>query len=83
MPLQVRNRVRRQQYPHRRDMLLQEKCEITDDDTDVTMFEKLSHLGSKLIVDALDLIEEGKAKFVPQGKDYSYFPMIKKEMAKK
>lgn len=64
------------------DMLLQEKCEITDDDTDVTMFEKLSHLGSKLIVDALDLIEEGKAKFVPQGKDYSYFPMIKKEMAK-
>ena len=64
------------------DMLLQEKCEITDDDTDVTMFEKLSHLGSKLIVEALDLIETGKAKFVPQGEKFTYFPMIKKEMAK-
>lgn len=63
------------------DMLLQEECEITKDDTDETMFEKLSRIGAKLIVEALDLIEDGKAKFVPQGEDFSYFPMIKKEMA--
>lgn len=64
------------------DMLLQQECQIQDDDTDQTMFEKLSHIGSKLIVEALDLIEAGKAKFVPQGEKFTYFPMIKKEMAK-
>ena len=64
------------------DMLLQEECEIGDEDTDETMFEKLSHIGSKLIVEALDLIEAGKAKFVPQGEKFTYFPMIKKEMGK-
>lgn len=64
------------------DMLLQEECEIKDEDTDKTMFERLSHIGSKLIVEALDLIEVGKAKFVPQGEKFTYFPMIKKEMAK-
>lgn len=64
------------------DMLLQEECEIGEEDTDETMFEKLSHIGSKLIVEALDLIEAGKAKFVPQGEKFTYFPMIKKEMGK-
>ena len=64
------------------DMLLQEECGIGEEDTDETMFEKLSHIGSRLIVEALDLIETGKAKFVPQGEKFTYFPMIKKEMAK-
>lgn len=64
------------------DMLLQEECEIKDEDTDETMFEKLSCLGAKMIVKALDLIEAKKAKFVPQGEKFTYFPMIKKEMAK-
>ncbi len=43
------------------DMLLQEECGIGEEDTDETMFEKLSHIGSRLIVEALDLIETGKA----------------------
>lgn len=64
------------------DMLLQEECEIGNEDTDETMFEKLSCLGAKMIVEALDLIEAKKAKFVPQGEKFTYFPMIKKEMAK-
>lgn len=64
------------------DMLLQEECEIGGEDTDETMFEKLSFLGAKMIVQALDLIEQKKARFVPQGEKFTYFPMIKKEMAK-
>ena len=63
------------------DMLLQEECKIEPNDTDSTMFEKLSQIGARLIVEALDLIEKGEAKFVPQGEEFSYFPMIKKEMA--
>lgn len=63
------------------DMLLQKECKIESNDTDATMFEKLSRIGAELIVEALDLIEKGEAKFVPQGEDFSYFPMIKKEMA--
>lgn len=63
------------------DMLTSKEIEITDEDTDATMFEKLSKLGACMIVEALDVIESGQAKFVPQGDDFSYYPMIKKEMA--
>ncbi len=64
------------------DMLLSKECEITEDDTDQTMFTKLGEVGAEIIVDALDLIEQENAVFVPQSQDYSYFPMIKKETAK-
>ena len=41
------------------DILLQEKIEITEDDTAGTLFEKMSALGAALIVKALPMIEAG------------------------
>lgn len=64
------------------DMLMSESCLIDENETDLTLFNKLAEIGKVLIVKSLDLIEENKAVFKEQGKDFTYFPMIKKEMAK-
>lgn len=62
------------------DMLLSEKCKIEDDDTYGSLSEKLSIIGSKLCVKALDLIECGKATFTPQNNEFAtHTSMFKKE----
>lgn len=48
------------------DVLLFQSCEISDADTYGSLSEKLSNLGAKLCTQALDLIESGRAVFVPQ-----------------
>ena len=65
------------------DILLQEKIKIEADDNSVTMFEKLGLLGGKMLVEALDIIQAGKAKFVPQNESEATFTKIlTKESAK-
>lgn len=62
------------------DMLLAGECEILPTDTYGSLSEKLSVLGADLAVKALDIIEEGKAKFVPQNHEKStHTKMFKKE----
>ena len=48
------------------EMILQESLEIGDDETSGQLFERMAQLGGKLIVRALDLIEQGKAVYTPQ-----------------
>lgn len=64
------------------DILLQEKLNILPDDNAETLFEKMGKLGGKLIVKALDMIELGEAKFIPQDNSKATFTkMLTKESA--
>jgi len=62
------------------EIILQETVEINPDDDAVSLSEKLSLGGGKLLLEAVQLIEEGKAKFLPQDKaEATYAPKLKKE----
>ena len=62
------------------DILLKEELEIAPDDNYGTLSEKLAVLGSKLIVEALDKIEDGTITKTPQNDDEAtHTKMIKKE----
>ena len=55
------------------DILLIEKCEILESDNTETLSNKLANLGGKALVDALELIENDKAVFVPQNHEEATF----------
>ena len=64
------------------DMILKQEVEIGDNETTGELWERLSKIGGKLLVDTLDLIEKGKAPREKQSDDYTLAPMLDKEMAK-
>ena len=62
------------------DMLISKECKIEDNDTYGSLSEKLSYIGADLCLDALNLIESGKANFVKQNHEKAtHTKMIKKE----
>ena len=64
------------------DMLYQKAISIGIDDTAESMFEKLSDLGGEMIVEALDLLEEGKLTPIKQDETLAtHAPMLNKEIA--
>ena len=63
------------------DMILKETVDIGKDETTGELWERLSSLGGKLLVDTLKLIEEGKAPREKQSDDFTMAPMLNKEMA--
>lgn len=63
------------------DMILKEVVEIGENETTGELWERLSTLGGKLLVDTLQLIEEGKAPREKQPEEFSVAPMLNKEMA--
>lgn len=64
------------------DIILQKKLLIGERETAGELFDRLSVLGSQAIIEALPLIESGKAVFIKQSDaDASYTKMIKKENA--
>lgn len=64
------------------EMYLKKECEILDDDTASSMFDKLSTLGKEAIIEFLDKFEyytkHGEKQDETQA---TYFPMLKKEDA--
>ncbi|MDO4754368.1 MAG: methionyl-tRNA formyltransferase [Bacillota bacterium] len=60
------------------DVILKQSVEIGDKDS-VQLSEELSHLGARMMVDALDLIASGKAQYEKQGPDFTYAGMIGKK----
>lgn len=48
------------------DVIIAEKLQILPEETTDELFDRLSYLGSKLIIKALDDIESGNATFTPQ-----------------
>ena len=65
------------------DIIMQRPLDINEEETCGQLFERLSALGAKCIVDSLPDIINGKAKYLKQDDKYaSYSKIIKKEMAK-
>ena len=58
------------------DILLQKVVQIAQNDTSKTLFEKMAITGGEALVEALDLIESGKAKFVPQDHSKATFTSV-------
>ena len=63
------------------DMILKEVVNIGDDETTGELWDKLSKLGGKLLVNTLDLIQEGKAPREKQSEHFTLAPMLNKQMA--
>lgn len=64
------------------DMILKKEVEIGEDETTGELWDRLSKLGAKLLVQTLEEIEDGTAPRIPQGEDFSLAPMLDKEMSK-
>ena len=62
------------------DILLQEAVPIEEDETAETLAVKLSALGARLIVRAIEALEDGTLTHTPQEGDTCYAGMLKKEM---
>ena len=62
------------------DIICVEKTPISETETAGELFDRLSMLGAKLLVEALDLIESGNATFTKQNDDLAtHVKMLKKE----
>ena len=64
------------------DMILKEEVEIGEDETTGELWDRLSKIGGKLLVETLNKIENGTAPREKQGENFSYAPMLDKEIAK-
>lgn len=64
------------------DMILTEKVDIGEDETTGELWDRLSKIGAKLLVETLSKIEEGTVTRTKQGEDFSMAPMLNKDMAK-
>ena len=64
------------------DMILKEKVKIGEDETTGELWDKLSKVGAKLLVETLEKIERGIAPREKQGEDFNLAPMLSKDMAK-
>lgn len=64
------------------DMILKEKIEIGENETTGELWERLSKIGGKLLVETLKEIEDGTAPREKQGNDFTVAPMLNKEMSK-
>ncbi len=58
----------------------QEKLEVTDDDTAVSLYIRLSELGARVLMQVIEEIEKGTAVLKPQDENLAnYAPKIEKE----
>ena len=62
------------------DILLQKTIDIKPDENAGELFDRLAILGGEAIVEALQVIAEGKAVYIPQDENMAtHYPMISKE----
>jgi methionyl-tRNA formyltransferase len=62
------------------DIILKHAVRIDENDTNMTLSEKLSEMGAKSLLEAIDLIEKGKVAFEKQDDSLAtYAPKLKKE----
>lgn len=64
------------------DMILKQVIEIGENETTGELWDRLSKIGGKLLVETLKQIENGTAPREKQGDDFSVAPMLSKDMAK-
>ena len=61
------------------DMILKQEEQIKEDETTGELWERLSKIGAKLLVETLEQIEKGTAPRTPQGEEFTMAPMLDKE----
>ncbi len=62
------------------DMILSKSINIKDDETAGELFDRLSVLGQETLLEALDLIEDGRETYTKQDhNNASHFPMLNKD----
>lgn len=64
------------------DMILKQEVEIGKNETTGELWNRLSSVGAKLLVETLKQIENGTAPREKQGEDFTTAPMLDKTMAK-
>ena len=64
------------------DIILKKEVEIGENETTGELWDKLSKIGGKLLVETLKYIENGTAPRIKQGENFTMAPMLNKEMAK-
>lgn len=64
------------------DIILKQEVEIGENETTGELWNRLSKIGGKLLVETLKQIEEGTATREKQGNDFTVAPMLNKEMSK-
>lgn len=64
------------------DMILKEKVQIGENETTGELWDRLSKIGGKLLVETLKQIEQGTAPREKQGENFTMAPMLDKKMAK-
>ena len=65
------------------DIILQEEIDIKDDETAGELLDRLSLVSGKVLVKALDEMENGSATYTKQNEsEATYYPMLNKDMAK-
>ena len=60
------------------DMILKEEVEIGEDETTGELWNRLSKIGGKLLVETLKQVEDGTAPREKQGDTFSTAPMLNK-----
>ena len=64
------------------DIILKEEVSISNNETTGELWERLSIIGGKLLVETIKQVETKIAPRIPQGSNYTMAPMLSKEMAK-
>ena len=64
------------------DIIEVEKTKIGKEETTGELWDRLSKMGGKLLVETLKKIEQGTSTRTKQGDDFTMAPMLNKEMAK-
>ena len=64
------------------DIILKQEVKIGDDETTGELWNRLSVIGGKLLVETIKKVEQGTAPRTPQGNDFTLAPMLNKELAK-
>ena len=64
------------------DIILKETVEIGEDETTGELWDRLSEIGGKLLVETIDQVEKNTFTREKQSEDFTVAPMLKKEIAK-
>lgn len=64
------------------DIILTDEIEIGEDETLGELWDRLSKIGGKLLIETLKKIENGTAPRKVQGEEFTMAPMLDKELAK-
>ena len=64
------------------DIILKEEVEIGEDETTGELWDRLSKIGAKILVETIKQIENKTAPREKQGDNFSIAPMLNKDMAK-